>query len=144
MRQAMDALLAKHNEYRKSHCAPDLSWDNSLAASAQSWVDGCRGLKHSSSGNGENIYMRSIDNFDGEDATTAWYNEVYNPGYNYDSPGYNGGTGHFTQVVWKDTTKIGCGYKNCGDGCYVVCQYNPAGNFNTAAKFSVNVLPSTC
>ena len=34
-------------------------------------------------------------------ATKAWYDELENPGYNYDSPGFTGGAGHFTQVNSK-------------------------------------------
>jgi hypothetical protein len=37
-------------------------------------------------------------------AVDAWYNEVQS--YNFNSPGWSGATGHFTQLVWKDTTKV--------------------------------------
>jgi hypothetical protein len=64
-----------------------------------------------------------------------WYDEISSPGYNFDSPGCGGGVGHFTQVVWKDSIKVGCGVKlNCGGGrmsmTSVVCNYDPRGNFN--------------
>lgn len=54
-----------------------------------------------------------------------WYDEVTNPGYNFANGGFSGGTGHFTQVVWKGSTELGCGIA----GVYVVCRYcNVAGN----------------
>ena len=31
-------------------------------------------------------------------ATKSWYDELEDPGYDYENPGFNGGTGHFTQV----------------------------------------------
>ena len=39
------------------------------------------------------------------------------------------GIGHFTQVVWKGSEKLGCGV-GCGSNnfCYVTCKYYPAGN----------------
>ena len=31
------------------------------------------------------------------------------PGYDFDNGGFSAGTGHFTQVVWKDSVKLGIG-----------------------------------
>jgi hypothetical protein len=55
-------------------------------------------------------------------------------------------TGHFTQVVWKKSTQLGCGAAEGTatlDGTtfnafYVVCHYNPAGNMR--GDFPSNVL----
>ena len=54
-------------------------------------------------------------------ATKMWYDEIDDPGYNFDNPGYyqNPGTGHMTALLWKETTKLGCGVS----GVYVVCHY---------------------
>lgn len=50
-------------------------------------------------------------------------------------------TGHFTQVVWRDSTELGVGMaRNRNGEVYVVCNYNPAGNF--LGSFTDNVLPS--
>ena len=49
-------------------------------------------------------------------------------------PKFAKATGHFTQLVWQNTTKLGCGAKACeeggGDapGWYLVCEYDPPGN----------------
>jgi len=72
----------------------------------------------------------------------AWADESQY--YDFDIPtGFSEKTGHFTQLVWKSTTEIGCGVTNCppiedsgGDGdqenaaqgWYVVCEYYPPGN----------------
>jgi hypothetical protein len=43
------------------------------------------------------------------------------------------GCGHYTQVVWRASTQIGCGVTSCGSGfnmqTEVICNYSPAGNF---------------
>ena len=70
-------------------------------------------------------------------ATDMWYNELHNPGYNFNNPGYSSGIGHFTQVVWKGSTKLGCGVS----GMYVCCRYSQAGNMNMPGYFEKNVLP---
>lgn len=63
--------------------------------------------------------------------------------YDMDNPGLtgtNGGqTGHFTALVWKSSTNIGCAWKACpagniqegwtGSATYLVCQYSPPGNY---------------
>ncbi len=60
------------------------------------------------------------------------YEEVCKPGYNFESGGFSGGTGHFTQVVWKGSTELGIGRgtsQQNGMYCtYVVGRYRPAGN----------------
>ena len=43
-------------------------------------------------------------------ATISWYNELFDPGYNFDNPGFSKGTGHFTQVVWNGSKKLGMGH----------------------------------
>lgn len=50
--------------------------------------------------------------------------------YNFKKPGFERGTGHFTQLVWRNTTDVGCGRKWCGERrrWYLVCEYWPRGN----------------
>ena len=80
-----------------------------------------------------------------DDAFLYKYEEMTNPGYDFDNPGWNAkpGTGHFTQVVWKASTQLGIG-KEEKNGCiYVVGRYSPAGNI--MGDFESNVLkPANC
>merc|ERR1719326_2392685 len=51
--------------------------------------------------------------------------------------GFAMNTGHYTQVVWKTSTALGCGVQ----GRLLVCQYGPGGNMG--GEFSSNVQPPT-
>ena len=75
----------------------------------------------------------------GEKAVDSWYSEVEKYEYNSDRPSM--GTGHFTQVVWKDSMKMGVAKASSPDGrtTVVVANYHPPGNF--VGRFKQNVFP---
>jgi pathogenesis-related protein 1 len=117
------AVLKRHNERRAKHGAPPMTWDASLAAQAQAYADACPGGHSHAPGQGENLAWGHASFVA---VTDAWYDEASS--YNYDSPGFSSTTGHFTQVVWKATTRLGCGSNaGCGMKTYV-CRYTPQGN----------------
>lgn len=65
-----------------------------------------------------------------------WYDELVNPGYDFSKPGFNPGTGYFTQLVWVNSKRLGCGYYKG----YVTCRYcDDAGN--VIDQYEQNVLP---
>ena len=70
-----------------------------------------------------------------------WYDEIKD--YDFNKPGFSMATGHFTQVVWKSSSALGCGIamgaKNGVNWVYGVGQYTPPGN--VIDNFSENVLP---
>lgn len=68
----------------------------------------------------------------------AWYNEVSNYNYATGKP-IKGVTGHFTQVVWKGTTEIGCAATYCTNlrAIYYVCDYSAPGNY--VGQYTANV-----
>lgn len=81
---------------------------------------------------GENIYGTS-GTATGPGAVASWMNEK--PNYDYATNKCAAGKvcGHYTQVVWKNTTKLGCALSTCAGLKYkssVVCDYAPGGNFN--------------
>ncbi len=48
--------------------------------------------------------------------------------YNFAAQGYSPSTGHFTQMVWRSTQRIGCGVQpRCSGGNFLVCHYDPPG-----------------
>ncbi|CAE6410824.1 unnamed protein product [Rhizoctonia solani] len=128
--------LIVHNNERANHGASALIWDEDLASSAQAWADQCK-FQHSQTG--QNLYA-GTGNPTAADAVGAWNAESkdYNPGGPKPS--------HWTQVVWKETTKLGCALKQCEPGTifdakytanYYVCHYSPAGNVR--GQFTQNV-----
>jgi hypothetical protein len=101
-------------------------------------------LQHASreerNGDGENVFMMmGKAEVTGEDVVGSWYSEVSK--YNFQRGGFQSGTGHFTQVVWKDTKELGMGKAKSPDGkVFVVGRYRPAGNM--ISKVNENVSPA--
>ncbi|KAK3702868.1 hypothetical protein QZH41_014141 [Actinostola sp. cb2023] len=74
----------------------------------------------------------------GRKATDMWYEEVDK--YRFNNPGFSTGTGHFTQVIWANTTEIGSGKATSSTGAqFVVVRYTPPGN--VMGQFPDNVKP---
>ena len=66
---------------------------------------------------GENIFTCQGREATGEMATNDWYNEVKSHNFKKD---FQKDTGHFTQIVWKDTKEVGFGMANRGNIYYIV------------------------
>ncbi|KAJ9524064.1 hypothetical protein QJQ45_022501, partial [Haematococcus lacustris] len=131
-------ILALHNAYRAAHSAPALSWDSQLQSKAQSWANNlASNCQFYHSGSGENLASGFAS---WADAAYAWYVEYKQ--YNYNAPGYSAAVGHFTQMVWLGTTKLGCATANsrCSQGVIYVCQYDPPGNVNAPQYFRDNAM----
>ncbi|KAJ2928781.1 hypothetical protein H1R20_g8314, partial [Candolleomyces eurysporus] len=129
--------LAGHNTIRRNHGASDLTWSDELASAAQRWANNCE-WKHSGGAVGpfgENLAAGT--NLGIRAAIKLWTDEVseYNPA----NPKFS----HFTQVVWKGTTQVGCAVQTCtgilgnSPAKFYVCEYNPPGN--VAGRFGENV-----
>jgi len=137
----IEEWVQAHNTYRALHGVPPVTWSTTVAASAQSYADSCPSA-HSHSMYGENLAWATY-NMRVSQVVKMWYDEEVD--YDYDQPGFDSATGHFTQVVWKGTAEIGCGFAtNCGQNWpnmenAWVCQYNPPGNY--IGQFANNVFP---
>lgn len=132
-----DQCLKAHNVRRAVHGAQDLVWDDELAAWAHKVSSTCV-FEHSGGPYGENLAAGG----DGtpEEFVGRWYDEGVSEGYNYGSGGFSSETGHFTQVVWKGTSRLGCATVNCpGLGNYFTCEYADAGNYE--GQYQENVSP---
>jgi hypothetical protein len=119
-----------------------LTYDAGLERIAQAWADKCQ-FTHSSAqsrnNSGENLYYTTAQ-LDARkvlpDAAQAWWNEIVDLGWKGDTSSmlftleqFNAGLGHWTQMAWASTTRLGCGVRYCpGKFTLVVCNYAPAGN----------------
>ena len=114
-------------------------WSAQVAASAQQWASHCpvnNVLAHENQQTfGENIAFGT--GWSAQSAADAWYGEIRN--YNFNVPVYtrNPAVGHFTQMVWRTTTQLGCGMMACGSNNYWVCRYSAPGNMNVEVRGAV-------
>ncbi len=146
-RFSIQKMLDAHNEVRKGVGLTALTWSNTLALSATKWGDtlvdqDCKPYHEPSIPYGENLYWSWISLSDNDslistpqEAVKWWANEVKI--YNYEKNTCKTGKdcGHYTQIVWRETTEVGCGVSTCFDGDIQtdiwVCRYNPPGNDGT-------------
>jgi uncharacterized protein YkwD len=138
------SLLDAHNRYRARHCAAPMTWSPKLAQVAQQWASSLRdqGCKfgHSGGSYGENLAAGTSGTLDGQAVTDMWYDEVKQ--YAFSNGGFSMQTGHFTQVVWRESTQLGCAVSTCRGMDIWVCEYDPPGNVQ--GMFRQNVLPTGC
>ncbi|XP_076927457.1 pathogenesis-related protein PR-1 type-like [Bidens hawaiensis] len=120
-----------HNCMRRVLNLPPLTWDDKIAKVAQAYANkrkDCQLIHSEGSGYGENLGVGPKLN--GLWSTQMWIDE--RPDYDYATNQCLAMCGHYTQVVWKKTERIGCGVAKCDDGSdfnMVVCNYDPPGNY---------------
>ncbi len=115
---------------------PMLAWSGVVEASAQAWANhlrdatGCAVTHEVGGPYGENIAGGTVVGYPATKAFEAWAVEKSSYVYNsiFDQQTVNV-AGHYTQIVWRNTTEVGCAMAQCSTGYLVyVCRYNPPGN----------------
>lgn len=131
-------LLAAQNAYRAEVGETPLVWSEKLADSAQSWAEHLGGvvhaMKHSGAvATGENIATWPTGHASLTRLVKIWGDEKqYFVDASFPDVSRTGSwqsVGHYSQMVWRKTTEVGCGLAAGGGQDYLVCQYNPMGNF---------------
>ncbi|XP_037640028.1 cysteine-rich venom protein isoform X1 [Sebastes umbrosus] len=148
-------IIDHHNAFRRAvqPTASDMlimSYSEEVAASAQAWVDKCI-LAHGSPSTrmldgyelGENLFYSSSPTL-WKDVVNAWHSEVSR--YLYPKGSRNGQeTGHYTQVIWNSSYKVGCGVTLCPNNVYFYgCHYYRAGNFKGWPPYKLGSPCASC
>lgn len=134
-----ERILDLHNRERAAVGAPPMVWDDKLAQSAASYgptLASLRHLQHSPRdtrpGQRENLAMGSSGYYGYEAMTGFWIAEKRNftPGQfpNVSRTGNWEDVAHYTQMIWKGTTNVGCALQHGGGLDYLICRYSPPGN----------------
>ena len=146
----MQGMTDAHNAVRVGFGLQALSWSDDLARIAQEWADylarekGCAMQHRPQKGNnakgyGENLYWasaitwsygdRRIQSLTPAKVVQSWVMEVENYMYRTNSCKAGKVCGHYIQIVWRQTEKVGCARAVCIDNSQVwVCNYDPPGN----------------
>jgi pathogenesis-related protein 1 len=148
----IDAFVKAHNDARRSNLVPApspelplVTWDDVLADTAYNYLSKCQStdgglVDHNANRTkdyaalggsayvGENIFASSASSVVPKDAVDSWMGEASDY-----VPGDAASAGHYTQVVWRDSVRIGCAIVNCPSVRFhntVLCDYAPGGNIN--------------
>jgi pathogenesis-related protein 1 len=134
-------LVDAHDRVRADVGVGPMTWSAAIAGYAQRWADHLKatkrcGLVHRSQRDGtlkkpygENLAAwsaRARGILTGVDMWAA-EKKFYKPGTVLDNS--NTHAGHYTQMVWRTSKRIGCGLARCGNEFVLACNYSPAGNF---------------
>ena len=131
-------ILEAHNKYRSAIGVPPLVWSDELADAAQLWANSLSSdlqFAHDPSvrNQGENLWMGTSGAFtltqmvDDCGQERRYFKNGTFPSVSTTENWFD--VGHYTQMVWKNTTSVGCAGRTGSDGYYrLVCRYSAPGN----------------
>jgi hypothetical protein len=132
-------VVAIHNQVRNAEGVGPLMWDRSLAAAADAYAlqlatGGSWGHSPNSmrDGQGENLWMGTRGAFSVDQMIGAWASErsMFRRGAfpQVSRTGNWHDVGHYTQMIWPRSTRVGCAIRSSSRNDYLVCRYSPGGN----------------
>jgi uncharacterized protein YkwD len=130
-------IVATHNAERARVGTKPLAWSGTLAADAQNWADHLaktNSFEHASqTSQGENLWSGTRGSYTFEEMVDAWVDEksMYKAGRFPDVTTTKSwqDVGHYTQLIWGNTTHVGCAIASNAQDDYLVCRYGPPGNW---------------
>ena len=132
-------VVALHNQVRANAGSPPIYWDGALAIAADAYAAELartgrwgHSAQSSRAGQGENLWKGTRGAFAVEHMIGAWASEqrLYRPG-TFPQISRNGDweqVGHYTQMIWPGSLRVGCALRSSAREDYFVCRYSPAGN----------------
>jgi hypothetical protein len=134
-------VLASHNIERSRMGVPSLQWDPALASAAASYGPSLAlmgRLQHSPResrpGQRENLWMGTRGFYSPEQMVWSWVSErsMFRPGVFPDvsTTGNWSDVSHYTQLIWRTTTHVGCAVHGAGQWEFLICRYSPPGNID--------------
>ncbi|KAK3129023.1 hypothetical protein QOZ80_6BG0470280 [Eleusine coracana subsp. coracana] len=93
---------------------------------------------------GENLFWGSAGRaWTAADAVRLWVKQKANYDYNTDTCAVGKKCGSYKQMVWRESTRIGCSRVVCAAnlGVFIICSYDPPGNFIGERPFAFASLP---
>jgi hypothetical protein len=141
-----EAVLTAHNRERLKLGLPPLVWDGALARSAQQWADYLalsgrfeHAPENARAPEGENLWAGTKGYFTPDAMVAAWIGEkqFFRPGVFPDNSttGRVEDVGHYTQLIWRGTTELGCAEAASTSEDILVCRYFKAGNYKGEQPF---------
>jgi hypothetical protein len=141
MTDAHNVVRARMHTPNPSPPLPPMKWSTSIAATAQAYANSCPMGHSMAPGLGENLAFFGglmsnptmvVESWAGEE--DCWTFGAFFQGDSCNmfctSAMSSNGCGHYTQIIWRETTEVGCGVATCFGGQEVwVCNYKPPGNF---------------
>lgn len=135
-----DRVLAAQNRERAALGVAPLSWDGALARDARAWADrlaATGAFAHApvdrQAPQGENLWAGTRGRFSVEAMIGGWTEEkrFFKPGAFPDNSrtGRWQDVGHYTQLIWRDTRRVGCAVARGAKEDVLVCRYAQAGNW---------------
>ncbi len=137
-----ERVLARHNGERANVGVKPLVWDDKLAVAAAAWartLAATRQFEHSpddpdAAPQGENLWMGTAGAYSFDDMVDGWIEErrYYRRGLfpKVTTTRNWADVGHYTQLIWHTTTRVGCALATGGGNDVLVCRYSPAGNWD--------------
>lgn len=141
-------LLAAHNRERTSAGIAPLAWDAELARDAAAWgrqLAAAGAFEHEGSDDddpdaeGENLWAGTKGAYTPEEMVGLWAEEKKHfragPIPNVSRTGAFEDVGHYTQMMWRDSDRVGCALAAGAEEEVLVCRYRTAGNVEGEAAF---------